>query len=322
MAERSKKVGPRPRGKSTEDIENELNLNSDSGDDNLINPSESESDSSIDGNDSQDNSLIEEELTLAQLEADQIPVIVERVYQEAPDEFEGPGPVPPEFLAAVEDPGEEADDENVEEEVEQEVAHDQVQGEEEVHDDGDVGQNMHLVGGQGLFRRVLAVPRGVRVRGGRAWRGRGGATFRGGIGRGERGRGNRGRGDAPRPRRGRGGPRGRPRGRGRGGRGRGQDLPAGDGGVPDGNPVGDGGVPAGNPAGDGGAPGDADLDPGPVGGDYHWGEPGRVPEIPAFTGVPGPRGEALEPETVGDTFDLFFSDELVAIIVEETNRCV
>ena len=72
--------------------------------------------------------------------------------------------------------------------------------------------------------------------------------------------------------------------------------------------------------GDGGVPGDADLDPGEVGGDYHWGEPGRVPDIPVFTGVPGPRGEALQAETVGDTFDLFFSDELVGIIVEETNR--
>ena len=65
---------------------------------------------------------------------------------------------------------------------------------------------------------------------------------------------------------------------------------------------------------------DEELDPGNVGGEYQWVPAGRVPDIPEFTSVPGPRGEATVPETPGDTFDLFFSDELVGKIVMETNR--
>ena len=64
MAEKPKKVGPRPRGKSNDDIEKELYLNEDSGEDYLINADESDSDSSENDsqNESQNNSAVEEEL--------------------------------------------------------------------------------------------------------------------------------------------------------------------------------------------------------------------------------------------------------------------
>ena len=75
MAENSKKVGHRPRGKSTEDIQNELNLNSDSGEDNLVNSGSDDSDDSQNEGDGHDF-LVEVQLTFDQLEEDLIPVFV------------------------------------------------------------------------------------------------------------------------------------------------------------------------------------------------------------------------------------------------------
>ena len=209
MSEKPKNVGPRPKGKSRQDIENELFLNNDSGDDNLINNSDSDSVSDSSKNtmdDSQDiphedNSLVEDQLAFEQLVEDEVPVVLA---EEIP--FEGPEPVHPLFLIVD---GDEADDEDGDREG------DII----DENDDGDMGQNMQLVGGPGLVRGVVAVPRGVR--GGARWRGGarhqrvGRVRVRGGRGEGARARGgdrNRGRG------------RGRPRGRGRG---RGQEMPAG-----------------------------------------------------------------------------------------------
>ena len=67
---------------------------------------------------------------------------------------------------------------------------------------------------------------------------------------------------------------------------------------------------------------DAALDPGNVEADAPWVEAGRIPDVPVFSEEAGPRGQALDAETVGDTFELFFTDELVGMIVTETNRLV
>ena len=87
MAGKPKKVGPRPRGKSNDDIEKELCLNEDSGEDYLINADESDSDSSENDsqNESQNNSAVEEELLFNEIVEDRVPFDVE-----IPIVFEGP----------------------------------------------------------------------------------------------------------------------------------------------------------------------------------------------------------------------------------------
>ena len=114
MSEKPKKVGPRPKGKSRQDIANKLFLNNDSGEDNLINNSDSELDSDSSENtmddsqdsqhEGQDNSLVQDQLTFEQLLEDEVPVVL------AGDiPFEEPELVHPVFLADLD--GEEANDE-------------------------------------------------------------------------------------------------------------------------------------------------------------------------------------------------------------------
>ena len=54
--------------------------------------------------------------------------------------------------------------------------------------------------------------------------------------------------------------------------------------------------------------------------DGAWGPAGRIPVINPFISSTGPQGEAQNAETIQETFELFFSEDLLDTIVRETNR--